>query len=187
MILARYFDKQEYGTYKQIVFVYTTFVTLFTAGLPSAYAYFLPKLSKSEGKGIISRLTKLFLALGVLYGLCLFSLSGVIADALKNPELERGLKLFAVIPVMMMPTMGIEGVYTAIRKSHVLAIYTTATRLGMLAFITLPVIILKGTYETAIIGWMFSSLLTFILAIYLKYKPFRGVKAVVASIPWSMA
>jgi O-antigen/teichoic acid export membrane protein len=52
----------------------------------------------------------------------------------------------------------------------------------MLAFITLPVIILKGTYETAIIGWMFSSLLTFILAIYLKYKPFRGVKAVVESI-----
>jgi O-antigen/teichoic acid export membrane protein len=93
VILARYFDKQEYGTYKQIVFVYTTFVTLFTAGLPSAYAYFLPKLSKSEGKGIISRLTKLFLALGVLYGLCLFSLAGVIADALKNPELERGLKL----------------------------------------------------------------------------------------------
>lgn len=82
----------------------------------------------------------------------------------------------------MMPTMGIEGVYTAIRRSQVLAIYTTLTRLGMLAFITLPVIILKGTYVTAIYGWMVSSLLTFVLAIYLKYKPFRDVKSLVASI-----
>jgi len=182
VILSRYFGKEEYGTYKQIVFVYNTFVTLFAAGLPSAYAYFLPKLSKGEGKGIVNRLTKLFISLGILYGLSLFLMSGVIADALKNPELERGLKLFSVIPLLMMPTLGIEGVYTAIRKTYVLALYTTVTRLGMLAFITLPVILLKGTYETAIIGWIFSSFLTFIVAIFLKYKPFKGEKSIVSSI-----
>ena len=182
VILSRYFGKEEYGTYKQIVFVYTTFVTLFAAGLPSAYAYFLPKLSKSEGKGIINRLTKLFVSFGILYGLSLFLMSGVIADALKNPELERGLKLFSVIPLLMMPTLGIEGVYTAIRKTYILALYTTITRLGMLGFITLPVILLKGTYETAIIGWIFSSFLSLIVAIYLKYKPFKGEKSIVSSI-----
>ena len=84
VILSRYFGKEEYGTYKQIVFVYNTFVTLFAAGLPSAYSYFLPKLSKSEGKGIINRLTKLFLSLGIVYGLTLFLLSGVIAPFYKN-------------------------------------------------------------------------------------------------------
>ena len=182
VILSRYFSKEEYGTYKQIVFVYSTFITLFAAGLPSAYAYFLPKLSRSEGKGIVNRLTKLFIGLGIVYGLSLFFLSGIIADALKNPELERGLKLFAVIPLLMMPTLGVSGVYTAIRKTYVLALYTTVTRLGMLAMITLPVILLKGTYETAIIGWIFSSALTLLAALYMKYRPFRGVRAVVNTV-----
>ena len=86
VILARYFSKTEYGTYKQIVYVYNTFITLFSVGLPSAYSYFLPKLSKSEGKGIMHRLTRIFIILGVVYGMALFLFSGLIADALKNPE-----------------------------------------------------------------------------------------------------
>lgn len=182
VILARYFDKAEYGTYKQIVFIYNTFITLFSVGLPSAYSYFLPKLSKAEGKGIIHRLTKLFIVLGILYGLTLFLTAGLIADALKNPDLERGLKLFSVVPLLMMPTLGMEGIYAAIRRTPVLAIYTTITRLGMLGFIVIPVIVLKGTFETAIYGWMISSLLTFVLTIYLKYRPFRGVKFVFGSV-----
>jgi O-antigen/teichoic acid export membrane protein len=182
VILARYFSKTEYGTYKQIVYVYNTFITLFSVGLPSAYSYFLPKLSKSEGKGIMHRLTRIFIILGIIYGLSLFLLSGLIADALRNPELERGLKLFSVVPLLMMPTLGLEGVYAAIRKTQVLALYTTITRLGMLIFIVLPVIIMKGTYVTAIYGWMVSSLLTFALTIHLKYRPFRGVKSMMGSI-----
>lgn len=186
VILARYFSKTEYGTYKQIVYIYNTFITLFSVGLPSAYSYFLPKLSKGEGRGVIHRLTRVFIALGILYGLSLFLLSGFIADALKNPELERGLRLFAVVPLLMMPTLGLEGVYAAIRKTQVLALYTTITRLGMLVFIVLPVIILKGTYETAIYGWMVSSLLTFFLTIHLKYRPFRGVKSIMSSVSYRM-
>lgn len=182
VILSRYFSKEEYGTYRQIIYIYNTFLTLFAAGLPGAYAYFLPKVSRSEGKGVINRLTKLFVILGIVFSFCLFFSSGYVAELLRNPALERGLKLFSFIPLLLMPTLGIKGVYTAIRKTQILAVYTTVTRLGMLAFIVLPVIIFKGSYETAIIGWIFSSILTLILAIHLKYKPFKGEKAKVDSI-----
>ena len=184
-ILSRYFEKAEYGTYRQIVYVYSTLLTIFAAGLPSAYAYFLPKLIKSQGKEVISKLTYLFVILGAIFSAFLYTTSGVIADILKNPDLERGLKLFSPIPLLMMPTLGVEGVYTAIRKTYTLAIYTIITRLGMLAFITLPVIILKGTYEMAIMGWIFSSLLSLLLAIYLKYKPFRGIAKETASVSYN--
>lgn len=185
-ILSRYFEKAEYGTYKQIIYIYSILLSIFDAGLPAAYAYFLPKLSANQGKELISRLTNLFVFLGAIFSIFLFTTSGLIADILKNPELERGLKLFSPIPILMMPTLGVEGVYTAIRKTSQLAIYTTITRLGMLALITLPVIILKGTYETAIIGWIFSSILSFVLALYYKNKPFRGLKRELNSVPYKL-
>ena len=30
MILSRYFPKEDYGTYKQVLYVYTTLLTVFT-------------------------------------------------------------------------------------------------------------------------------------------------------------
>ena len=43
VILSRFFDKGDYGTYKQVMYVYNTLLAVFTLGLPKAYAYFLPK------------------------------------------------------------------------------------------------------------------------------------------------
>jgi hypothetical protein len=45
----------------------------------------------------------------------------------------------------------------------------------MLALITIPVILLKGTYVTAIYGWIFASALTCVLAIYLILRPYKEV------------
>jgi O-antigen/teichoic acid export membrane protein len=183
-IFSRYFEKTDYGTYRQLIFIYTALLSLFSAGIPKAYSYFLPKLSKGQWRQVIKKLTNLFLILGALFSLFLFAASGIIADLLKNPELDHALRLFSVIPILVMPTLGLEGIYTAIRKTHVLAIYTTLTRLGMLVFIVIPVIVFKGTYEMAIYGWMGSSLLVLLLAIYFKYKPFRNEESQSSSVSY---
>lgn len=47
MILSRYFGKGDYGTYKQVMYVYNTLLTIFTLGLPKAYAYFCLNMQKS--------------------------------------------------------------------------------------------------------------------------------------------
>ena len=174
-IFSRYFEKQDYGTYKQVVFIYTIFLSLFSAGLPKIYSFFLPKLSLEQGKQVLNKLTNLFLLMGLFFAIFLYGTSGIMATVLKNPDLEHALKLFSVVPLLMMPTLGVEGVYTAFRKTHILAIYTTLTRMGMLITIVLPVILLKGTYETAIYGWIASSLFTLLVALYFKYKPFKNV------------
>lgn len=182
-ILSRYFDKTEYGTYRQILYVYTTLLTLFSAGLYGAYSYFLPKQSPQEGKDFVIRQIKIFICLGFLFSLTLFLLAPVIADIFRNSELEKGLRLFSVVPLLMLPTTGVESVYATIRKTHILAIYTSLTRLFILLLITLPVIILKGTYITAVWGWIISSFITFLIAIYLILRPFKDVKRVPTSFP----
>src|SRR5665647_3020615 len=91
-ILSRYFDKAEYGTYRQILYVYSTLLVIFSAGLPKVFAYFLPRFTLAQGKSIIWKISKLLFFLGLVFSIFLFCFSGIIADVLKNPELAVGLK-----------------------------------------------------------------------------------------------
>ena len=72
MILSRYFDKADYGTYKQVMYVYNTLLTVFTLGLPKAYSYFLPRVNPQEAKDLINKITRLFFLLGGVFSILLF-------------------------------------------------------------------------------------------------------------------
>lgn len=98
--MLRYFDKQEYGTYKQILYIYTTMQSLFTMGLPSAFAYFIPRMNANEQKSLVNGLTRIFLLLGVVFSLSLFFLAKPISIWLNNPELAVGIKIFSPFPAV---------------------------------------------------------------------------------------
>jgi len=181
-ILSRYFDKAEYGTYRQILYVYNTLLIIFTAGLPQVFAYFLPRFSLSQGKDIVRKISKILFLGGMIFSIFLFTFSGLIANILKNPELEIGLKYFSPIPMFLLPTLGIEGIFSTYKKTIFIAIYNTISRILMLLFIVLPVILLKGTYLYAIYGWIIVSIITFIIAYYFKNIPFRKIHSEVAAL-----
>lgn len=175
-ILSRYFDKAEYGTYKQIIFVYSTLLTVFQAGLPSVFSYFLPKYSHSAGKFIVNKINRVLFGLGVLLSVTIFATSGIVASLLNNPELARGLKLFSPFPIFTLPTIGLEGIYIVNKNTRFVAIYNTVTRLLMLTCIVLPVVFIHNSYETAIIGWGCASFLAFIIALCYKTRPYHDVE-----------
>jgi O-antigen/teichoic acid export membrane protein len=174
-LLSRYFDKTEYGTYRQIVYVYTTLLVIFSAGFPKVYAYYLPRYSLEQGRSISWKITGLLFISGLFFSITLFFFSGVFAQVLRNPELSRGLKLFSPIPMLLLPTLGLEGIYTTYRKSHLLVIYNTITRLITLFCIVGPVILFNGTYVHAIYGWIVAAVLKLLAALYMKDRPFKGV------------
>ena len=94
MILSRYFDKADYGTYKQVMYVYNTLLTVFTLGLPKAYSYFLPRVNPQEAKDLINKITRLFFLLGGVFSILLFLGASLIAQFLKNPDLEIAYAIF---------------------------------------------------------------------------------------------
>jgi O-antigen/teichoic acid export membrane protein len=175
-ILSRYLDKTEYGTYKQIIYVYNTLLIIFTAGLPSVFNYFLPRFSRAQGKEIVFNISKVLFFSGLLFSVFLFIGSGLIARVLNNPELSRGLKYFAPVPMLLLPTLGIEGIFTTYRKTAYIALYSTLTRVLMLICIVTPVILFGQDYIYAVYGWIASSVLILIMAYFFKGIPFRGVK-----------
>ena len=175
-VLSRYFTKSEYGTYKQVMYVYATLHTVFVAGLPGIFSYFIPRLSDGQGKTLVNRFTLVLGFLGALFSIVLFFGAPLIAQALKNPELTDGLKIFALVPLFTLPTLGVEGIYTALRKTNQVAFYQIVSKSFNLLCVIAPVFLLGGSYKTAIAGWTVASLLIFIFALWMKSRPYVSIK-----------
>lgn len=176
MILSRYFSKADYGTYKQVMYVYGTLLTVFSLGLPRAYSYFIPKKPIEQSKSITLKLTKVFIALGFLFSVVLFSCAKPIAEFLKNPELVIALRVFSPVPFLLLPTLGLEGVYASFQKTQYLAVYTVLTRVFTIVCVVFPVLFNNGNYISAIIGFDVASLLTCILAMIMMFSPFKRIE-----------
>lgn len=174
MLLSRYFDKHDYGTYKQVMYVYSSLVVVFTLGLPKAFSYFLPRVNEGQAKDLINKINSVLLVLGAVMSLGLFIGANVIADVLNNQDLATPLRYFALVPLFMLPTMGLEGILATYRQTKFLAIYKTVTQIFMLFCVVVPVIFFDGTINSAIIGFAIASFFCFITALYLKYKPIRN-------------
>ena len=123
MILSRYFNKADYGTYKQVIYVYNTLLTIFTLGLPKAFSYFLPRVELGQSKSLIRKITILFFLLGGVFSLLLFVFAPQIAVLLKNPDLTKALRVFAIVPFLMLPTMGLDGILATFKQTKFLAFY----------------------------------------------------------------
>lgn len=173
MILSRYFNKEDYGTYKQVMYVYSTFLIVFTLGLPKAYSFFLPRIPDDQAKDLINKINNVLLFSGALMSITLFLLSKPIAVFLKNDDLAVPLMYFSPVPFLMLPTMGLEGILSTYKKSFLIAIYNIITRVLMLCCVALPVLIWKGGVKDAILGFTIASFISFLVALYLKSYPVR--------------
>ena len=176
IILSRYFSKSDYGTYKQVLYVYSIILLIFTLGIPKAYSFFLPRYCFHQSRDIIRKITTILLLLGFILSLILFLLSKKISILLNNPDLELALKIFSPVPLFILPTLGIENIFSTFRKTHFSTIYTFITRVFMLFCVLLPVVVFKKNYIYAIIGITISSFLNFLVALYLQYFSVKQYK-----------
>lgn len=181
-ILSRYLSKEDYGTYKQVMYIYSSFLLIFTAGLPDSLTYFLPKLNRAEGKSLVNQYEKLFFGLGILFSLFIYFGADWIAAILKNEALGEALRIYSPVPLLLLPTFCMESIYVREQKSFYIAFYTVFSRILVLSGIVLPVLIYRADCYTALKGLVFSSFCMMIVALILIYKPYRGVKAIHSSI-----
>lgn len=176
MILSRYLPKGDYGTYRQVLFIYNTLFMVFSAGLASAYSFFVPRYSEEEAKTIVTKVTHILVFFGLSVSGLLYLLSGQIAAIMNNPDLELSLKIFCLTPLFTLPSLGVESLYTALRKTKIVALYQVSCKLLILLCSALPVVLFHKSYLDAIAGWTIASFVNFSLAFFLKWLPYRKIK-----------
>lgn len=176
-ILSRYLTKDDYGTYKQVMYVYNTLLIVFTLGLPKAYSYFLSRCSINEGKSVANKINVIFILIGFIFSALLYLGSDAIALVLNNNNLGKALRLFSLTPLFLLPTMGLEGIMAVYKKTYLNALYVVTSRCFMLLFVALPVALYKADCDTAIIGFTVSSFISCIAALLLKRIPYKGFES----------
>jgi O-antigen/teichoic acid export membrane protein len=184
VILSRYFDKIDYGTYKQILFIYGTLLVVFSAGIPAVFSYFLPRFSLEEGKNIVTKLTLILFITGSIFSIFLYLFSSELGEFMGNPKLGTMLEIFSPIPMFLLPTLGVDGVFATYGKTHFIAVYEIITRLIMLLCIVLPVTLYEKGLEYAIYGWVVASIASFILALFFKRIPFKKIQSKKANLSY---
>ncbi len=172
-ILSRYLTKSDYGTYRQVLYVYSTLLAIFNLGLPRAFSYFLPRVTIEEGHDLIKKITNVFYIMGGVFSLFLLLFAPFIARLLNNEELTTSLRIFSPVPILMLPTMGIDSIYSTYRKTYISAIFVVISRLSMLICIVTPVVLFKSDSRVALIGFVASSFIVYLVSIYLKREPFK--------------
>lgn len=176
-ILSRNMPVAEYGTFRQVLYVYGTLLTLFSLGLPKAYSYFLARIPIAEGRHAVRKLNFIVTALASVFAVVLFFGSDLIADMMGNPPLGGSLRLFAIVPVMLMPVLGVESILTVYGMARKVVLYVTVSRTFSVICTVLPVSLLGMGLKGAVTGLVVSSILTCMVGIYLSSAPFRGVGA----------
>lgn len=184
-ILSRFLSKPEYGTYKQVMYVYQTLLAVFTLGLPKSFGYFLPRCKLEEGSNVVNKINFCFFVLGAAFSLLLYFGAPTIATLLKNEALTESLKIFSPTPLFILPTMGIQGIMSTYRKTHISALYLIGTRIFMLICVALPVAFINTSCNTALWGFTISAFLSCILSLYLKSIPFKHTTSTKSTLTYS--
>ena len=158
------------------MYVYNTLLAVFTLGIPRAYSFFIPKSKTAEIHSLINKITSIFFILGLLFSAFLFFSSSLLSSLLSNPDLEQALKLFSPAPLLLLPTLGLEGIYASFRKTLYSSVYTILTKIITVICTVAPVVFFHGSYLHSIIGFDIASLFSCVLALYLKTWPVKDAQ-----------
>ena len=181
-ILSRYMAVVEYGTYRQVIFIYTTLLVVFSMGLPKCYSYFLARVPIEYGADIVKLLNKLFFALSALFSIFLYLGADFISDIMGNELLVDNLRYFAITPMLLMPVMGVESILVVYGYGAMLLFYVFAGRLMMIVCTVMSVVVFDGGVTGAICGFVVSSAFSSIAGFWLSYWPFKRVTSYKSNI-----
>ena len=181
-VLSRVMPPDDYGTYRQVIFVYYTLLIVFSCGLPRAYSYFLARVPIEEGRDVVCRLNIALVAFASIFSASLFFGADVFAHALGNLALAPNLRYFAVTPMLLMPVLGVESILTVYGKTGFVAVYALISRFFMIAGAVVPVIVFDAGVSGAVLGFVAASALSCAAGWKLAFLPFRGIVDVKTSI-----
>jgi len=179
-ILSRTLEKEVYGTFRQVLYVYTTMAVVFEIGLPKAVPYFLPKVSLSEGKGLLIKILAFLALCGIAFSFALYFGADLAGALLRNENLPNLLRAYSPMPLLMLPTIALPGVCMTHQRPIAVAVFQALTKL--VALLTISWLVLLGLpMVTVIRAWVLISIGILLLAIHLMFAPYRGAPIVPSS------
>ncbi len=169
MVLARVLpNKATYGAVCQLIVLYMVLSQIFAVGLPQSVYYFMPRYSGAERRGFLWQTILLLTASGVLLGTGLYLGAEAIGRQLGSPLLPALLRIFALYPIFMLPTLVVEGMLLFQQRPVAAVTFNAAVRIGMFCSLVIPTL-LHAELPTTIRMWMTTACLLWCWALWLIF------------------
>ena len=176
IVLSRYLNVSDYGTYQQLFMVHGIVLAIISFGLPSSINFFLPRTkSNSERKGFVVQTYFILLAIGVFFGALVTIFAGYISRGLNNPGMAALLRVFIIYTLFLTPIVFIDSLLIVLKKTFRLVVYKTILFVFGLGAVLLP-IAFGASLDTIILSLVIFSVVQFLVASFLIFQPFIGVK-----------
>jgi len=156
VVLARVFNLQEFGTYKQLFLIVATLYGIAQCGMAESLYYFLPQESQRNGSYVFNTLVVLG-STGLLVLLMLWLWREEVANLLNNPQLAAYLPMIGLYLLFTLLAVVLEIVMT-VRRQHLAASCSYAmSDLVRAVLLVLPVLWFADLY------WLLAGALVFAL------------------------
>jgi O-antigen/teichoic acid export membrane protein len=125
IVLARILLPGEFGSYRQLFLLYSTFSALLLLGIPQSILYFLPKISDAQQrKAYVGKIIDLTGFLALVFCIVLIMARGLVARSFSNPDLEILILIYAGYPVFMFITQVFSFIMISSNKADKAAKFT---------------------------------------------------------------
>jgi len=173
MVLSRVLpDKASYGTLCQLITLYMVLSQIFAVGLPQSTYYFLPRYTGGQKRGFLIQVIILLTISGCALGGLLYVGADALGSVLKSPQLPPLLHIFAIYPMLMLPTLAVEGTLLHAQRPLATVLFNMAVRCGM--FVALVVPACRHASMAQMVGtWMVFSIVMWAMAIGLMLSTVR--------------
>jgi len=139
MVLARVLpNKEDYGAVCQLIVLYMVLSQVFAVGLPQSNYYFLPRFTGGQRRGFLTQTVTLLMLSGALLGAILFFGADLIGHLMHSPKLPVLLRIFAVYPIFMMPTLVVESTLLHRDRPVATVVFNAIVRVGMFCGLVIP-------------------------------------------------
>jgi len=183
VVLAHALTLKDFGTFNQVWLVNKSLFYLFSLGLPVSVYFFLPRLAASERKSFIAQTMLGLTVLALPFSIAMYLLATPLAGYFHNPDLAHQLRLFAIWPLVTVPTVCTDAILLSLSQTGKAAAFEIVTKLGMIAAVAGAAFSGRGL-ATVFVALIVYGVLQSLLAIWMVWLPVRGTAGEITLTGW---
>jgi len=175
VVLARSLERTDFGTFNQVWLVNKSLLYLFALGLPVSVYYFLPRLPDAKTKSFILQTMVSLTVLALPFSISMYVLADWLAIYFNNPALAYYLRLFAIYPLITLPTVSTDAILIGLGRTKHAALFEIVTKTAMVAAVAAAGILehrLDLVFKALVVYGIAQSL----LGVWMVWQPVRRIK-----------
>ena len=175
VVLARSLERADFGTFNQVWLVNKSLLYLFSLGLPVSVYYFLPRLPDAKIKNFILQTMVSLTFLALPFSISMYVLADWLAIYFNNPALAYYLRLFAIYPLITLPTVSTDAILIGLGRTKHAALFEIVTKTAMVVVVAAAGILehrLDMVFKALVVYGIAQSL----LGVWMVWQPVRRMK-----------